>query len=540
MSTIKWLDCTLRDGGYQNLWDFPLNIVEDCIRAAHEAGAHRIEIGFRSIKERPYRGFSAFTPDSILSCLELPDSAVLGVMVNTSELADESETLLERLGILFPKESQKHLRFVRLATHVEEVEHAGLAADWLRSKGYEVGLNLMQASEMAFTELMRSLEGLPSESVDVLYLADSLGTMEPDEVKSTFQNLSQEWPGELGFHAHDNKGLALANTLAALDSGATWVDSTITGMGRGAGNVRSELLVEHLFQGNRSLKSTNEMERLIQEYFSPLQQALNWGPSGHYTQAAFASVHPTFVQELTTNSSYSQIEIRAVIDKLSESTSQRYSENRVRDVQAWIEKVESPRSSWDQHELFADRHVLIIGSGPSVIEHQFALNLLASRDDIITVGTNVSLRFDSEKLAAHVACHPLKMLSDSKLYEDIYSRLIAPKELLPENLAKSLSAQGKLFDMGLRTGSITPSAEQGRISLPKPNVLGFSLLLALSGGASAVFLAGFDGWSPQDSRRTEEQLLIDQVLALDYPATVTWITPTKFSVPQESLYSILS
>ena len=100
----------------------------------------------------------------------------------------------------------------------------------------------------------------------------------------------------MGIHAHDNGGLALANSLAGLESGASWVDSTVLGMGRGAGNTRSELLLGHLSQHQGNTADVEDMEILISDYFEPLRRRTQWGPSFQYVTAAAKGIHPTFIQ----------------------------------------------------------------------------------------------------------------------------------------------------------------------------------------------------------------------------------------------------
>ena len=81
---------------------------------------------------------------------------------------------------------------------------------------------------------------------DVLYFADSLGNMREEDIIKTISLLRNNWFKDLGIHTHNNKGLALSNTLVALRNGVNWVDSTVRGMGRGAGNAETEILLSEL------------------------------------------------------------------------------------------------------------------------------------------------------------------------------------------------------------------------------------------------------------------------------------------------------
>ena len=537
---VTWLDCTLRDGGYYNSWDFPLDVVQSYLYAMADCAVDRVEIGFRSLEMERYRGFAAYVPDSVLASLDIPPTLQIGVMVNTSELVGAALPMEKQLSQLFPSSSRQQISFVRLATHLEEIQEAALAAEWLKSEGYEVGVNLMQISE-ASTETLRDIAAtLKAEVIDVLYIADSLGNLGPDDIASIISTLRESWTKPLGIHAHDNRGLALANSLAALDAGAQWVDSTITGMGRGAGNTHSEILVGHLDGRRVASGTTHRLDHLISDYFTPLKKECGWGVNSHYVRAAMSGIHPTFIQELLSNTAYSPLEIDAAIDVLGASGAKRFTKERLNEATAFVEYVDGPKGEWSQADLFAGKKVLLLGAGKSVVEHSPALVALASQDDVLVLAANLGASFPPGVIDAHIACHPLRVIADSQLYMTLGKPLIAPQQLLPAEELESLLQEGLLHNLGL---SVSPSAgisaENGLIQLPKAQVLAYSLLACLSGGAAEVMMAGFDGYSAGDARLAEEQSLLDGILSLDFPGTVRAITPTKYSVPTSSIYGIL-
>jgi 4-hydroxy 2-oxovalerate aldolase len=540
VTRVTWLDCTLRDGGYYNSWDFPLDVVQSYIYAMAECAVDRIEIGFRSLRNDRYRGFAAYVPDSVLASLDIPNSLTLGVMVNTSELICGSQPLEEQLSQLFPSSSKEHLSFVRLATHLEEVEEAVVAAKWLKAEGYDVGVNLMQVSE-ASPEKLRDIGGsLDSDAIDVLYVADSLGNLNPADISSIISTLRESWVKPLGIHAHDNRGLALANSLAAVEAGAEWVDSTITGMGRGAGNTQSEILVGHLDVLGRVSRVTHSLDNLISNYFAPLKEECGWGVNSHYVHAAMRGIHPTFIQELLSKGAYSALEIDAAINVLGDSGAKRFSKERLSEATSFIEVVRSPQGDWDQADLFEGKRVLLVGAGPTIADHAHALSALASRDDVLVVAANLGSGFPSGLIDAHIACHPLRIIADAQHYKTTGKPLIAPQELLPTRELASLEKDGNLRNLGLNVSPTTQTgAQTGLIELPKAQVLAYSLLACLSGGASEVLLAGFDGYGSGDPRRDEEQALLNSILSLDYRGKMLSITPTKYSLPESSIYAIL-
>lgn len=105
---------------------------------------------------------------------------------------------------------------------------------------------------------------------------------------------------------------------------------------------------------------------------------------------------------------------------------------------------------------------------------------------------------------------------------------------------KSLEKEGLLFNLGLNVSpGAKTRAKPGLIELPEAQVLAYSLRACLSGGATEVLLAGFDGFDAGDPRRAEEQKLLDEILELNFQTTIKAITPTQYSLPQSSVYGIL-
>jgi 4-hydroxy 2-oxovalerate aldolase len=536
---VQWLDCTLRDGGYYNSWDFSHEIVQEYLFAMAECGAGLVELGFRSLDNTGYRGPTAFTTDSFLNSLELPAPLRIGVMVNTHELVNSDGVCEATLGRLFSEKSSDKVAFVRLATHLDELATAVAAAQWLKNRNYLVAINLMQVSEASADRLSSTAALVDPDTVDVLYLADSLGNLSPGQTAGLVSLILGHWSGPIGIHAHDNGGLALANTLAAVDAGASWVDSTITGMGRGAGNTASELLLGHLRGDADIAPNSDRLERIIDTYFEPERRKARWGPNIHYVRAAAKSVHPTFVQEMLGNAAYSSIELGSAIDHLASMNAQRFTREGLEAAETWVGDAQSPRSAWDQSDLFRGAKVLFVGSGPTGLHHNRALEILAQDPSVIVVAANASSALGEEFIDARIACHPLRLVSDASFHEASSCRLIAPAALLPEKTKNVLMSEGKLLDIGLTIDKGPPRAEPGLIGLSQPLVLPFALLVALSGGAREVMLAGFDGYPESDPRRKIEQTMIDKILEMGSAPKIRAVTPTEFDLPQSSIYGLM-
>src|SRR5690606_19647364 len=120
----------------------------------------------------------------------------------------------------------------------------------------------------------------------------------------------------LGIHTHDNRTLAQANTLQAVADGVTWVDSTVTGMGRGPGNARTEYLVVELASRRDRVINVAPLFSLVSRHFKPLQQHHGWGTNPYYLLAGTYGIHPTYIQEMLSDSRYAEEDLLIVLDFL--------------------------------------------------------------------------------------------------------------------------------------------------------------------------------------------------------------------------------
>ena len=244
MKKINFLDCTLRDGGYYNSWDFEQDLTNEYLLSIKAAGVNIVELGFRSISnENNFKGAHAYTKDVFIKNLNIPKNLKVGVMINASEINNNGNFIKSNLLNLFPVNKKKSpVDLVRIASHFKELDSAISGANLLLSMGYKVGLNIMQIGDKTDLEIEEVSYKCSKTKINVLYFADSLGNMNTNKVLKIINGFRKYWNGDLGIHTHDNMSLAITNSLFAIEYGVNWIDSTVTGMGRGPGNAQTELL----------------------------------------------------------------------------------------------------------------------------------------------------------------------------------------------------------------------------------------------------------------------------------------------------------
>ena len=320
---LNFLDCTLRDGGYYNNWDFGNNLINAYLSSMYKSGIKYVEIGFRSFTSDSYKGPCAYSSDIFLSNLSIPKKLQIGVMVNASDLLSyKNKNPLTNIKILFPPKKNR-INFVRIACHFEEFKKVIGISKYLKKRGYLVGFNLMQCSERSETEIIDIGKVATQYPIDILYFADSMGGMNSKQISRIVELLKLNWKKDLGIHTHDNMCRAFTNTDQAIEDGVNWIDGTVTGMGRGPGNIKTEYLLINYSQFFKK-KNLYPILNLIEIFFKPLQLTHNWGPNPFYFLAGKSGIHPTFIQDILKDSRYSISDKLLFIDHLKLSRADKF------------------------------------------------------------------------------------------------------------------------------------------------------------------------------------------------------------------------
>lgn len=530
-----FLDCTLRDGGYYNSWDFSVELINQYLEAVHVADVDVVELGFRSLENRGFQGPCAFTTDDFVRSLSIPDRITLGVMVNGSELVG-SAPMDELLQSLFPNSAANSpIGLVRIACHIHEFESALPAAIWLKAQGFRVGFNLMQIADCSDEKLKALAREARNYSLDVLYFADSMGSMNPEHVAKTVGSLRSEWEGELGIHTHDNLGLALSNTLRAIDEGVSWIDSTVTGMGRGPGNARTEELAIEIARIRHQTPNLVPLMTLLRKYFKPMKSKYGWGTNPYYYLAGMHGIHPSFVQEMLSDSRYEDEDVLAVIEHLRIEGGKKFSLNVLDSARHFYSGEIS--GNWSPRKCFANKNVLVIGAGPSVSRHRDALSRYIRKHNPVVLALNAQSIIEPGLVDLRVACHPARVLADCQAHSRLPHPLITPYSMLPGNVQATLKDKD-VFDFGIRVQPGEFEFANTHCTVPSYLVIAYALAAVTSGQAKNVLMAGFDGYGSGDMRNHEMQTLLDCYQQAKGSLSLTAVTPTSYNIPSESIYAL--
>jgi len=286
---IKVVDCTLRDGGLVNDFYFTDEFVRALYRANLRAGVDYMEFGYKASREM----FDVNKFGKWKFCDDKDIRAVVGdnkTDLKIAVMADVGRCDYKK-DILNKKDSPVDL--VRIATYINTIPAAIAMIEDCTRKGYETTVNIMAISKANETDLDAALELLGQSSVGTIYLVDSYGSLYPEQARrlaDKYLEVADKYNKKVGIHAHNNQQLAFANTAEVVIQGVSYLDATVSGMGRGCGNCPSELLLGFLKNPKYNI---NPILQFVEQYIVPLRESgVVWGYDVPYLLTGILNQHP--------------------------------------------------------------------------------------------------------------------------------------------------------------------------------------------------------------------------------------------------------
>lgn len=286
---IKVVDCTIRDGGLVNNFYFDDEFVRNLYTANVAAGVEYMEFGYKASKEI----FDVKEFGKWKFCDEQDIRDIVGdnnTDLKISVMADVGRTDYKK--DIIPK-TDSVIDMIRIATYINTIPAAIEMIHYCAEMGYETTINIMAVSTAAESELDLALDLLAQSEVGTIYLVDSYGSLYPEQIRrlaDKYLKVAEKYGKKVGIHAHNNQQLAFANTIEACTVGVSYLDATMSGMGRGAGNCNIELLLGFLRNPKYSL---NPVLKFLQNQMLPLKKTgLVWGCDVQYMLTGQQNQHP--------------------------------------------------------------------------------------------------------------------------------------------------------------------------------------------------------------------------------------------------------
>ncbi len=260
----KIMDVTLRDGSYAINFQFSEYETENICCSLNDAGIDYVEIGHGVGLDgsSAENGFALCTDEEYLSAAKrsVPD-AKYGMFCIPTYAKLESINKLKKYGG----------SFVRVGSNVMDVESTEKYIKRAKTLGLEVMANYMKSYVASPQEVAENVKKSESYGADVVYIVDSAGSMGREEIERYYDAIRKVSDIKVGFHGHNNLGLAVSNSLYAIKLGFDVVDTSVLGMGRSAGNAATELLIGNLIRRDNNVKyDLKKILECAERYVRPL------------------------------------------------------------------------------------------------------------------------------------------------------------------------------------------------------------------------------------------------------------------------------
>lgn len=474
MNNILVLDCTLRDGGYVNNNCFGYQNIEKIIQALNESKVDIIECGYikdtsvdysKDITE--YKSFESFHEEQGQN---LNKNREYALMI----LGEEYD--IDNLPM-----STSNRNIVRMTFHKKSVEKAIKYAEIIKEKGYKLFVQpttIMRYSTREIIHLLKEINKIKPYCVSVV---DTFGEMRRKDVLHAAEIFNKYLDKDIaiGFHAHNNLQLAFSNAIAFIDvlhkKRTVIVDTSIYGMGRGAGNLPTELLTNYLNENYNKKYKINSILNIADSIIKNIKVENNWGYSLEYYLSAINSIHPSYVINFMNRQTLNTIDINNLLNSISYDKKSEYNKEYANELyNSYNDKEINDKKSYDElKKVVNNKNVLLIGPGVSITKHKKQIEKYINDKNVISIAVNNKLMYNTDYI----------FVSNKKRYE-MLNKEDKDKIIITSNI-KSVSENEIIFNY--------QKSLSRKVGISDNSLL--ILLNILSKVTKEVILAGFDGFS---------------------------------------------
>lgn len=391
MKKITVLDCTLRDGGYCNQWNFGFENTKKIINGLIESGIEIIECGFLTDRVEYQRGITRFTSlEEVKKVLPQNRKGKMFVcMINYGEYV---------LGDI-PVYDGTSLDGFRVAFHKKNMEGTLEFCRKIKEKGYQVFVQPMVSLNYSDEEFLKMIDDVNEIKPFAFYIVDSFGVMKRKDLIRFFYMVEHKLAKEIliGYHSHNNMQLAFSNAQALADiqtNREIIIDTTIFGMGRGAGNLNTELFVEYLNEIGEYVYELKPLLGIIDEILNKFYQQNYWGYSLPNYLSASHNLHPNYASYLTDKQTLTVEDIDNIFSVMEEEKKASFDKEY---IEMLYLRYMANGKSYEEHlnemkQMLLGKDVLIIAPGKSSELEKDRIIWFARKKNTVSI----SINFDYE------------------------------------------------------------------------------------------------------------------------------------------------
>ena len=483
MGFLKVLDCTLRDGGYCNEWRFGNRNTKTIAASLVEANVDIVELGFLTNRVSYDPEVTKYTDLAQMAAMIPSDRAgkLFVCMVNYGEFE------LEQL----PEYDGSSVDGIRVAFHKKDRYEALRFCEGIKNKGYKVFIQAMVSLNYTDEEFLELIRLSSAFMPYAFYIVDSFGVMKRRDLLRLFytveHNLAQGIA--IGYHAHNNMQLAYSNAQALVDIRTNRdriIDSSVFGMGRGAGNLNTELFVEYLNDNLDTDYRIKPLLGIIDRILNRFYQMAPWGYSLPNYLSAKHNAHPNYASWLDGKKTLTVEDMDSIFQMMEPDKLANYDKAYIEELYLRYQATGQVQELHLQelNKRISGSRVLIIAPGRSSVEEFERIKSMAGEADVVTI----SINFDYQLLDTEFI-----FLSNLRRF----------RELSPEKYGKcivtsNIPAMGVYLQTSYR--ELLNNTEAVR---DNAGMMLVRLLIQL--GAREILVAGMDGYDTDPSRNYADQ-----------------------------------
>jgi len=416
---ILILDCTLRDGGYINNWNFSNKQINRTISALEKSKIDIIEIGYLNDKVEPKENSTLYPNQKIIDqILQDTTTSKKVAMINLHDYD------IDRLK----HKDKTFLDGIRLAFHKKDLHKAIRVSQKIISLGYKLFFQPMVTKNYSESDFLSMLYKVNTLKPYAFYIVDSFGSMTLNEFNNYLILADKHLEANilLGYHAHNNMQLAFSNAISMCQSNIKRpiiIDASIYGIGRGAGNLNTELITEYINNSFSSIYQTLPLLEIIDEYLEAMMRQTPWG----FTPAQFLSAsyncHPNYATYLINKNTNHIVGIKKVLEKLPHKNKSSFNK-------AIIETLYT-NMLFDQNTTLQgifnipkNKKILLIASGQSTSEYKALLEDKANDTTYVTIALNHQPKFPCTYY----------FFTNQKRYDEFFNKVDLTKTIVTSNI----------------------------------------------------------------------------------------------------------
>lgn len=524
MSEIKLLDCTLRDGGYVNNWEFGERGTPAILDALVASRVDCIEVGFLTTEEgvpgrtrfpTAEKMMAAFPKSPSGSCLTF--GMIVFGKYPIERLNPQSETGLDGIRVTFKKnERDEALEYCR---KIQEL-------------GYLVSVNPTGADAYNDREFIEIVELVNEMRPFALAIVDTLGAMKRRDVKRLCMLIDHNLHPDIAlcFHSHNNLQLSFANALEvmSIQSSRTFIiDTCVFGMGRGAGNLCTELMMRHLNERVPNRYELIPILQIIDERINRFFAKTPWGYSVPYYLAAVNRCHPNYASFLLGKQTLSVTEIDILLKMIPSDLRNEYSKSVIEELYLKYQAhaIDDSAARDKLRKMLAGREVLVVAPGKSLISKEQEIRQFVERNNPFIIAVNVlPPNFSADAVFVSNAKRFAELKTDSSV------QVIQTSNIPDSPTSLCVNYSSYLNDSEL---------------LDNASLMLLELLIRV--GTDRVAVAGLDGFSVESDENYFSQMLEnparrvgvedprntvmqEQLARFARRITIDWLTPSRYNV----------